>query len=222
MGDTNRKLASADWGICYLTCGLHWFQQHQSHHHRHAAGMTWIVVVASVRFLLIVAAVGCQKCRFGAAVKPAVGLTLSPLALTEWLLPFHSDAVIFCMIFLLEFFFIFFEISHSFFICTRARSCFSFSSTFLLFYQLIFFFLIWCTKRFHFFSFLSVGFSTSTRNFFFQLFVFLISRWIFFFFWELLSDFFLYKVAKLVCWSAADTSVNTHPPRLFLTIYFSL
>jgi hypothetical protein len=65
--------------------------------------MTWIVEVNYVVDLLIVAVEG-QKCRFGAAVKLLpVGL-LSPLELTELLLPFHSDDVIFFMIFSPEFF----------------------------------------------------------------------------------------------------------------------
>lgn len=138
-------------------------------------------MAASVRFLLIVAAVGCQKCRFGAAVKPAVGLTLSPLALTEWLLPFHSDAVIFCMIFLLEFFFIFFEISHSFFICTRARSFLAFLQLSLLFYQLFYFIFFDAQKENFTFSLFSALDFHKHEKLFFSTFLFLISRWFFFF-----------------------------------------
>lgn len=161
-----------------LTCD-HWFQQHLSHY-RHVVGMmTWIVEVNYVVDLLIVAVEG-QKCRFGAAVKLLpVGL-LSPLELTELLLPFHSDDVIFFMIFSPEFF------------STRGILLSSSFWLFFLFYFFIsyFFFLTSLTlfysenftimrKKNHFFSFSIETYS----NFFF----------LFYFSWTFLFSFLLYS-----------------------------
>jgi hypothetical protein len=94
--------------------------------------MTWIEAVKCVVDLLIVVE---EKCRFGAAVKKPVGL-LSPLELTGLLLPFHSDDVIFFMIFSPGIFYstqgkYFFLFSFSFYTFSLAF----FSLTFLCFFS---------------------------------------------------------------------------------------